>query len=60
MSALASLERLGEEDSFFHTLKIVQNCLQSEWPLVVYRYLITVTVTKTNYVIVIPVIHTAF
>ena len=31
MSALASLERFGEEDPFFHKLKIVQT--RSEWPL---------------------------
>ena len=33
MSALASLERFGEEDPFFINWRSCRHCLQSEWPL---------------------------
>ena len=33
MSALASLERFGEEDHFFINWRSCRHCLQSEWPL---------------------------
>ena len=33
ISALARLERFGENDPFFKKMKIVQNCLLNEWIL---------------------------
>ena len=43
MSALASLERFGEEDPFFKKWRSCWHCLQSEWALAIFRaYLITI------------------